>query len=304
MTQPKLDIRHLRLVAEVAATGSITRAAQRLHLTQSALSHQLHYAEEKLCTTLFQRINRKMALTQTGERLLESAHRILTDLQSTEDQIQGAAEPSGTLRLTTECYTCYNWLPPVLEAFKTEFPNVDVCIDLEATQKPFLALLEGKLDVAIVSSRRQDRRIRYQALFQDELMVVMRPGHRLSTQKWIRPDDLSRETLLIYPPRRESTLIAILAANGLEPRSVLEVPLTEAMIEMAAAGMGIGFLARWAIAPKVKSGDLVARPLSKTGFQRHWEAATLQKRQVPNHVSQFLKLLTQTITDKRIKTLT
>ena len=90
---------------------------------------------------------------------------------------------------------------------------------------------------------------------------------------------------------------------GLHPRAVLEVPLTEAIIEMASAGMGIGFLARWAVAPKLRSGDLVARPLSKTGYQRHWEAATLQKHQVPDHVSQFLKLLKQTITSKRIQKL-
>ena len=303
MTQPKLDIRHLRLVAEVAATRSITRAAQRLHLTQSALSHQLRDAEEKLSTPLFQRANRKMHLTPAGEKLLGSAKRILTDLASTEDQIQGVAGPAGTLRITTECYTCYHWLPPVLEAFQQEFPNVDVRIELEATSKPFASLLDGKLEVAIVSSRRHDRRIRYEPLFQDELMIVMPPGHRLAKQKWIRPGDLAQETLLIYPPRRESTLIGLLTADGLEPRSVLEVPLTEAIIEMASAGMGIGFLARWAVAPRLKSGDLVARPLSKAGYQRHWEAATLQKQQVPYHVSQFLKLLKQTIKGKQIQKL-
>src|ERR1700682_1448117 len=154
MMDPKLDIRHLRLVAEVAALRSITRAAQRLNLTQSALSHQLRDAEEKLRTPLFQRVNRRMVLTPAGEKLLESARRILADLKSTEDQIQGVNGPAGKLRLTTECYTCYHWLPPVLEAFQKKFPQVEVRIELEATPKPFVSLLEGKLGVAIVSSQR------------------------------------------------------------------------------------------------------------------------------------------------------
>lgn len=297
--QPKLEVRHLRLVAEVAAHRSITRAAQRLHLTQSALSHQLRDAEEKLGTPLFRRANRKMALTPAGEKLLDSARRILSDLKNTEDQIQGFQGPSGTLRLTTECYTCYHWLPPVLEAVQEKFPQVDVRIELDATSRPLAALLDGKLDVAIVSSKRNDRRIRYELLFEDELMVIVPPGHRLAKQPWIRPGDLAQETLLIYPPRRESTLVQLLAAEGLDPKSVLEVPLTEAIIEMASAGIGIGFLARWAVAPKLRAGALVARPLTKAGYQRHWLAATLQRHAQPEHVSQFLKLLRQNIPGKR-----
>jgi LysR family transcriptional regulator for metE and metH len=297
--QPRLEVRHLRLVTEIAAHRSMTRAAQRLHLTQSALSHQLRDAEEKLGTPLFQRANRKMALTPAGEKLLDSARRILSDLKNTEDQIQGYQGPSGTLRLTTECYTCYHWLPPVLEAVQEKFPQVDVRIELDATSKPLAALLDGKLDVAIVSTKRNDRRIRYEPLFEDELMVVMPPGHRLAKQPWIRPGDLAQETLLIYPPRRESTLLKLLAAEGLDARAVLEVPLTEAIIEMASAGIGIGFLARWAIAPKLLAGSLAARPLTKAGYQRHWQAATLQRQSQPEHVSQFLKLLRESLPGKQ-----
>ena len=169
----------------------------------------------------------------------------------------------------------------------------------EATSKPLAALLEGKLDVAIVSTKRNDRRIRYEPLFADELMVIMTPGHRLAKQSWIRPADLAQETLLIYPPRRESTLLKLLAGEGLDARAILEVPLTEAIIEMASAGIGIGFLARWAIAPKLLAGGLIARPLTKAGYQRHWQAATLQRQQPPEHVSQFLKLLRENLPARR-----
>src|ERR1700754_1512705 len=85
----KLEIRHLRLLAAVAATGSVTEAGKRLHLTQSALSHQLRDAEGRLGTALFLRLGKRMVLTPAGEKLLCSAQRILAELKSAEEQIEG-----------------------------------------------------------------------------------------------------------------------------------------------------------------------------------------------------------------------
>src|SRR5258708_15731956 len=86
---PKLEVRHLRLLVTVAEEGSVTEAGKRLHLTQSALSHQLRDAEEKLGTALFLRLGRKMVLTPAGERLIASARRVIDELSATEGQIRG-----------------------------------------------------------------------------------------------------------------------------------------------------------------------------------------------------------------------
>src|SRR6476661_3658040 len=110
----KLEIRHLRLLAAVAQTGSVTEAGKRLHLTQSALSHQLRDAEEKLGAALFLRLGKRMVLTPAGEKLLVSAEK-------------------------------------VLEEFHTRYPKVEVSIDAEYTHRPIQALLDGKLDVAILN---------------------------------------------------------------------------------------------------------------------------------------------------------
>src|SRR2546430_11962329 len=103
-----LEIRHLKLVAAVAETGSVTRAGNRLHLTQSALSHQLRDAEEQLGTPLFERRSGRMLLTAAGERLLCSARTVLEELERAEKEIQngnGKTPAAGVLRLSTECYT-------------------------------------------------------------------------------------------------------------------------------------------------------------------------------------------------------
>src|ERR1700678_1409958 len=85
----KLEVRHLRLLAAVAEVGSVTEAGRRLHVTQSALSHQLRDAEEKLGTALFLRLGKKMVLTPAGEKLLDSARKVLEELHCAERQIEG-----------------------------------------------------------------------------------------------------------------------------------------------------------------------------------------------------------------------
>src|SRR5215210_3114535 len=163
---PMLDTRHLKLIVAVSEEKSVTRAGERLHLTQSALSHQLRDIEEKLGTPLFSRVNKRMVLTQAGERLLQSARQVLGELKRAEDDIaQIAAGDHGTLRISTECYTCYHWLPEMLKEFNRKYPKVEVKILLEATRRPIEALLNGKLDFAIVSTTERDKRLIYQPIF-------------------------------------------------------------------------------------------------------------------------------------------
>jgi LysR family transcriptional regulator for metE and metH len=290
---PKLEVRHLKLLVTVAEEGSVTEAGKRLHLTQSALSHQLRDAEEKLGTALFLRLGRKMVLTPAGERLIACARRVLCELSDTEVQIEGLnGGARGEIRLSTECYTCYHWLPPVLQKFHGKFSKVEVNIVASATSDPAAALLEGKLDVAIISCPPRNKSLRATPMFEDELVLVMSPKHRLAVASQVRPKDLETETVLIYPPREESTLInKLLKPAGVEAQRVIEVPLTEAIVELAAAGTGIGFLARWAVAPAVEAGKVAIRPLGGRGFRRQWYAVTMRNQPARPFLAEFVTLL-------------
>src|SRR5215470_2774542 len=167
-----LDVRHLKLIVAVTEEKSVTRAGEVLHLTQSALSHQLREIEEKLGMPLFLRMNKKMILTQAGERLLRTARQVLDEMKRAEDHIsQMATNRQGTLRISTECYTCYHWLPDVMKEFRGKFPGVEVKIDAEATHRPIQALLQGKLDLGIVSDVRRDKQLQYRPLFEDEFVA-------------------------------------------------------------------------------------------------------------------------------------
>jgi LysR family transcriptional regulator for metE and metH len=292
-----LEIRHLKLVAAVAETGSVTLAGNRLHLTQSALSHQLRDAEEQLGTKLFERSNRKMALTAAGQRLLRSARAVLDELDRAEREIQGGngnGSCKGTLRLSTECYTVYHWLPPRLRLFQRKFPEVDFQLVIEATDKPFEALLGGKLDLAIVCDPIRNRKIRYTPLFEDEVLIVMPPGHRLRGKKYVEPGDLAEEILLLYPPKEDSTVVnKFLAPAGIAPRKIQEVMLTDVIIEMVRGGLGVAALAKWAVLPQLDAGTLIGLRFTEHGLHRTWSAAQVHGKGTPAYVEEFIRVLTE-----------
>ena len=294
-----LEVRHLKLVAAIADAGGVTRAARRLHLTQSALSHQLRDIETKLGVPLFLRVNKRMVITEAGERLLASARRVLAELELAERALTTGdyAGGGGVIRLATECYTCYHWLPAVLSPFRTKWPRVEVRIAPEATARPLEALLDGSLDVAVVQRQADDPRLRYTTLFDDELVVVTHPHHRLASQPYVSPRDFAAEHLILYStPHSESTVLReVLRPAAVEPRQLSRVQLTEAIVELVKADLGVSVLAKWAVAPHVEAGTLAIVPLTASGFHRRWSAATRADTPEPTFLREFLSLLARDV---------
>jgi LysR family transcriptional regulator, regulator for metE and metH len=288
-----LEIRHLKLVEAVAETGSVTRAGHRLHLTQSALSHQLRDAEEQLGVALFERKNGRMSLTSAGDRLLETARTVLTELA--ESEIQGSSGPArGLLRISTQCHTVYHWFPPRLLIFQKKFPNVEVQLVLEASSDPFEALLEGKLDLAIICDPIRNRKIRYTPLFEDDVLIVVPPGHRFAAKNFVTPEDFAAENILVYPPKSESTLLTkILEPARIRPRKIQEVLLTEVIFEMIIGGLGIAALPRWAVGPRVASGVVMGVPLEPPGYRWQWSVAQLRDDPAPDYVREFVRIIAE-----------
>src|SRR5207253_1385891 len=204
-----LETRHLRLVSVVVEHGTLTKAGRVLHMTQSGLSRQLLDLETRLGLPLFHRLGKRMVPTPAGECLLVAARRTLPQLSDVEEDLRRlAGGRTAILRVSTECYTCYHWLPGVLQRFARRFPRVDVQIVAEATHHPVPALLDGRIDLALVKG-----------------------------------------------------------------------------------GAGIAVLARWAVAPHLKTGELTALPLTRRGLERRWRAAMLRQRPLPLHLREFAGLL-------------
>jgi LysR family transcriptional regulator for metE and metH len=287
-----LELKHLRLVSAVARTGSVTRAGEILHLSQSALSHQLRDIEDRLGAPLFHRVGKKMIATPAGESLLRVANDVLSMVTRAEDEARRSGSGPTRLRITTECNTCYHWLPSVLKEYRLRHPRVDVQVDGPAMKDPLPALLDGRLDLAFVSQRVRDRRIVERPLFEDELLVIMPPGHRLTNRPFVSPRDFADESVIVYPPVEESTILQkVLAPAGVTPRAITQVMLSEAIIELVKAGLGIAAMGRWTIEPHIRSGAVRALPLGRKGFRRQWGAAVLRDMAEAPFMRDFIDLL-------------
>jgi LysR family transcriptional regulator for metE and metH len=287
-----LEIRHLRLIQAVAQQGTLTRAGSLLHLTESALSHQLRAIEEQLGTTVFFRLKKRMVLTPAGERLLSSARAVLDELENATREIRQMSDGRGILRLSTECNTCYHWLPSLLKTFSKRYPQVDVEIDLEATRQPLARLLEGKLDLAVVYSQVVNQNLMVKPLFKDEIVVIVKPDHLLARRRYVQAADFAPEVLIYYAPREDSLVYKkVLSPAGVAPRQYLNVQLTEAIIEMVKAGLGISVMPRWSVQPQIRSGAVCALPLTREGFYREWSAVMIASKAPPRYLLEFTDLL-------------
>ena len=294
----KLETRHLRLVVAIADHGSLTRAGNQLHLTQSALSHQLADLEAQLGARLFERLGKRMEPTLAGERLIVRARVALQQLRDMEHEVkQVASGREAVVRLATECYTCYHWLPQVLEAFTARFPKVELQIVPGATARPIRALLAGKIDICVVMQIPRDRRVEATPLFDDEMVAAMAPTHRLASRPHLEASDFAPEHLINYSPPEESYLFQqLLTPAGVMPRQLSLIQLTEAMIELTKAGMGICVLARWAVEPHVRAGTLRAVPLTAAGLSRRWYSATRATKNKPPHLREFEQFVARAVT--------
>jgi len=288
-----LEIRDLRLIAAVAEEGSLTRARGRLHVTQPALSRHLGDLEARLRVPLFTRTGRRMVPTAAGERLWRHAREVLHALGRAEADMQAmAGGRGGSLRIGTECYTCYHWLPRVLARFGAEHPDVEVRVEAGFTRRPVRALLEGRLDVALVSTPPAGKRVQATPVVDDELVAVVSPSHPWAARPFVTARDFADQHLVVIAPPEDSTIISeVLGPAGVTPARVTQMPLTEAIVAMVEANLGMSVLARWAVAPSLRAGRLRAVRITRGGLRRRWYVVTRAADAGVPHLGRFAALV-------------
>jgi len=264
------------MVVAIADEGTVTRAAARLNVSQPALSHGLRALERRVGVPLFERQSRGLVATEAGERLLRTARTVLREIERARtDIVAGAVGRGELLRLSTECYTAYHWLPPVFQEFRAQCPGVELRVVPSAIGHPLRELREETLDVAIVVRREAYAGFVYHELFEDEMVVIMHPDHPLASEPFAIAQHFADEHLLLYTEDPFDTTImrAVLTPAGVMPREISYVPATEALFELVRTGLGVSVVARWAVARRLRDGELVAIPLTKPGRFRTWSAA-------------------------------
>lgn len=272
-----LELRDFRLMWAVADTRGLTPAAKRLRLTPSALSHQLKSLELWAGVPLFTREKRSMRPTQAGEALLEASAQVLGVVGETEAKMKRLRTGgAGVIRMCTQCYTGYHWLPGVITSFRARFPEVEVRLVAEATNRWEDALAAREVDIVLTTELpREDRNVQLFPTLKDEMKLIMPNDHMLSQKTFVTPEEIAKENILLYADRPENSLMCqqILRPAGVWPERFTSVSLTEALMALVKAGMGVAALASWAIDPQLKAGEFAARRITRKGWKRTWYAA-------------------------------
>ena len=275
MNLSHIEFRHLRLLQAVVDSGGLTAAAERLHLTQSAVSHQLKALEEALEQPLVERASRPLQLTPAGKRLLLLAQSTLPQVEAAlRDLAKLKDGEAGELRIAVECHTCYDWLMPAMDAYRAAWPHVELDLLGGFQSDPVGLLLENRADLVITSEMSSRKGISFAPLFGFEMLALLPPDHALAAKKFLLPADFASETLITYPvPEDRLDLIRrVLAPAKIKPAR-REAQLTVAILQLVASRRGLAALPAWAVEPYLQRGYVAARPIGKHGLWGELHAA-------------------------------
>lgn len=296
--QSPLELRHLKTLAALREAGNLSRAAQLLSLTQSALSHQLKGLEDHFGASVFERKSNPVAFTAAGQRLLKLADAVLPQVEEAERDVSrlvsGAA---GALRIAVECHTCFDWLMPAMDAFRARWPEVELDIVSGFHADPVGLLHQDRAELAIVSesAEEQEAGIVFHPLFSFDMVALLPNGHAWLSKPWLEAADFAESTLITYPvPDEMLDLVRrVLSPAGVNPpRRTSE--LTVAILQLVASGRGVAALPLWAVKGYLDRGYVASQRIGREGLTGRLFAATLHSLAARPYMGEFVRIMRET----------
>lgn len=287
------ELRHLRAVRAIHRSGGLSKAADILHLTQSALSHQIRGLENQVGVDLFVRRTKPLKLSAAGMRMLKLADRVLPEIDATEEEFRALLSgKTGRLHIAIECHACFEWLFPVLDAFRKAWPDVDVDIRPGLAFDALPALAREEVDLVVSSDPEQHPDLEFSPLFDYEPVFVASSQHVLAQKKWIEAQDFCDETLITYPVDRSrlDVFSQLLMPAKVEPRAIRQVELTAVILLLVASNRGVAVLPDWVVREVRYNSDYITRPLMEKGLTRRLYAATRSEDTIKPFMAHLLKL--------------
>ena len=288
-----LEFRHLRTIRAIHEAGGLARAADILHITQSALSHQVKALEEQVGMELFHRRTKPMKLSPAGLKLLRLAERVLPEVAAVEEEFRAMQSGrAGRLHIAIECHACFDWLFPVLEHFRAAWPDVDVDIRMRLAFDAIEALRREEVDFVVSSDPVEPPGVAFQPLFDYQPLFVCAKGHRLAGNDWIEAEDFAEETLLHYPVERTKldVFTGLLTPARVEPRHMRAVELTEVILMLVAAGRGVTVLPDWVLRDVKARPDYVVKPITEGGISKRMYAAVREEEAAKPYLAHMVRL--------------
>lgn len=263
-----IEVRHCRSLVAIAESGKLAAAAERVHVSQSALSHQIKAIEGHYGIALFERTRGGLRFTAAGERLLALAREVLAAVSAAERDLERLkGDTRGELRIVLECHTCFDWLMPVMDAFRKRWPEVEIDLVAGFHADPLGLLAQGKADMVIGSPPARRRGLAVVPLFRFEILAVIANEHRLRNKRRLEAADFAGETLITYPvPESRIDLIReVLAPAGVRlQRRTAE--LTVAILQLVASRRGVAALPNWGVKNYVDHDYVLSKRIGAGGL--------------------------------------
>ena len=288
-----IELRHLRSIMAIHNAGSLQAAATKLHVTQSALSHQIKGIQDQIGVDLFIKNVKPMRLSPEGMRFLHAAEKILPEIEALKAKFTDLQDgKAGRLHIAIECHACFEWLFPVINMFREDFPNIDIDIRPGFAFNALPALHEGEIDVVISSDPEMKSKIEFHELFSYAPTFVAAKSNPLAKKRFIEAADFADQMLITYPVERTRLDIfsQLLIPAKVEPKAIRQVELTAIILLLVDANKGVSVLPDWVITSAEMSKSTVTKPITKQGLRRKLYAATRKSDNDQAFIQRFIEL--------------
>lgn len=245
-----LDRQLLAILREVDRLGSVTAAANRLNVSQSALSHAIRKFEARYGIEIWMKKGRSLRFTQAGQHLLALAQRVLPQIEHAEQVLADfASGQRGALRVGMECHPCQKWLMRMAAAYLAQWPDVDFEVRTAFRFDGLGALQDDEIDLLITPDPIESSEILFTPVFDYELVLVVHETHPLATRSQVLPQDLLGEELITFPVSLErlDVYTRFLVPAHCRPRRHRTAETTDLMLQLVAAGRGVAVLPDWLV---------------------------------------------------------
>ncbi|WP_442266899.1 LysR family transcriptional regulator [Tenacibaculum sp. ZS6-P6] len=279
------------MIKSIAEEGSIANSAEKLFLTQSALSHQLRELELQLGFKVFLRSRNKWILTEEGKELYKLGNDVLEKIKVGFEQIEQIKSGSkGNIKLSTECYSFYQGISGFIQKMGVLYPEITIDIILEATHQPIPKILSKEIDIAIVTQKPDHKHLEWKEVYNDEILAVINKENILSRKDFLSADDFTNEHLIIhsFPLETVSVYNNFLKPDKIIPKKISAVPLTEVALEMVEANMGLICVPIWAVNSFKVSEELTFKKLGSNGVKRTHYIVFRKEDKLKKYINDFI----------------
>ena len=289
-----INLNQLRIFQAVADARSFTRAADVVHLTQPGISKHIKQMEEYYGIRLFDRLGKKVALTQAGEILSEATHEIMASVTAAEQRIEELKGlRGGKLILGASFALGIYILPGILAAFRKRYPAVEVTVDISLSAKIMAKVLANKLDLGLVSPEAHDPRLFSRQFMTDELIAIAPSNHRWANKSRIRPQELLGESFIVEA-RGAGTRTVVeerLKEKGIVLRNVVDFGNMEGVKKAVEAGLGVSIQAQSVVQREISAGSLTGVSLAGMDAKLGRFYICRKDKHLSNAAQAFLALL-------------